>query len=161
MNVEEMTIEKAAEFIGEMDAKVAGEIISKLGTLTGADIIEELPVRQAGNIMEKVEPKAGGAIMGEVVSDTRIGLFNVLSEESLTDLLSSTPVEAHLELPLQTLFDRLPKVPASSLAVTDPPPVDPNLLPPVATQVSPTLGIYESQTGELTWATLVESPDET
>lgn len=156
---EEMVSETTVAVIEQMNLAVAISILSNVTASTGADIIEGLPLGIARFIIDRLEPEVGGAFMGEVNAQTRIGLINILSEESLTNILPEIPVEALLELPLQTLFDRLPKVPASSLAIKNPPPVDPNLFQPVLVQLTPTLAIYESQTGELTWVTLVSSPE--
>ena len=62
-------------------------------------------------------------------------------------------------IPAQVLFDKLPKAPVDQLVIEDLPDLDPDLPPPVAVQVTPTLVIYTSPlTGVLTWGKVVGSP---
>jgi PGF-pre-PGF domain-containing protein len=156
--IEKTTIDAATKIIDQASDIGAGAILSKASGLAGADIVKNLGVQKSASVMDNVEPKKAGEIMGQVNTSTKESLVQNMSQPALINTLSETPIAAIKEINIALLFQSLPQVPASQLAIVDPPAVDPSLPAPTAVQVAPGLVIYQSQTGVLTWGTLVGSP---
>ena len=154
--VDQMGTAAAANVVGAMNPADAGALVSKVSTSTGVALVGELGAAAAAPIVDNVEPVADGAIMSQVGTETLTGLIQDMAPESLPNALAQTDVAALGAVDPQVYFDALPQIPASSVAITATPGVDPTLPGAEVVQVTPTLAVYSSPlTGELTWVTLI------
>ena len=100
-----------------------------------------------------------GAIL-EAVSNTKVeGIVANMPEAKLIERLPEMSAGKLHSLSPRVLFDNLPSVPTEAIAREFAPVVDPSCAPPVVTQVSQELLVYEvCDTAELAWAKMVSSP---
>lgn len=157
--LEKLPPEQAALVISQLDPQTAGRIFDELDTAFAAQIAEELTILTLAEVLVNTSPEKAGAIMSLLSIETVIALINAIAEEALINILPRMSLERFFQIPLEVLLNRLPSVPAEQLAFEVPPEPDPTLPPPVKTQVSDVLTIYNiPDTGERVWARLVGSP---
>ena len=157
--IEQLTVDFAADLIQELTTATAAAIMEQIDAATAADVIDQVDTTRAADILSEVDPEKAGAIMEELSTAKVTDIVQEMPEDKLIERLPELSPEKLYEIPAQVLFDRLPNVPVDQLVIEDLPDLDPNLPPPVAVQVTPTLVIYTSPlTGELTWGKVVGSP---
>ena len=157
--LQQLDSDKATAILEELESSKAASILDLVDTGKVVELLSDISSDYASEILALVSPAHAGDIMANISPAKTIEIVQLMDQAKLIERLPEMPVERLSQIPVQVLFDKLPKVPASQLAIENPPQAGAGLPPPTAVEVTSTLVIYTvPDTGELEWATLVGSP---
>ena len=131
-------------------------IIEKVSDDSASQIISHLQPAAASDLLAEVSPNKAAAVLEGMSTNVLVSIVREMNEEKLTERLQVISVEKLLDIPTDTLLERLPKVSAGHLIFEVAPQGDPGLAPPSANQISPKIATHSiSRTGNGTWTTLI------
>ena len=157
--VEALTTTKAAEIMEQVTTAKAAAIVEAVSTTKAAEIMTGVTDSKASDVLATVSKEKAGALLDRIPTTKVASIVGIMPEAKLVERLPEMSTQALYNIPAAILFSNLPSVPVEQLVLEIPPQPDPNLSPPLFTQVSDTLAIYQlPSTGQLTWAILVGSP---
>ncbi len=157
--VEALTTTKAAEIMEQVTTAKAAAIVEAVSTTKAAEIMTGVTDSKASDVLATVNKEKAGALLDLIPTTKVASIVGIMPEAKLVERLPEMSAQALYNIPAAILFSNLPSVPVEQLVLEIPPQPDPNLSPPLFTQVSDTLAIYQlPSTGQLTWAILVGSP---
>ncbi|MDP6420430.1 MAG: PGF-pre-PGF domain-containing protein [SAR202 cluster bacterium] len=157
--IEALTTTKAAGIVEALTTTKAAAIVEAVSTTKAAEIMTGVTDSKASDVLATVNKEKAGALLDLIPTTKVASIVGIMPEAKLVERLPEMSTQALYNIPAAILFSNLPSVPVEQLVLEVPPQPDPNLSPPLFTQVSDTLAIYQlPSTGQLTWAILVGSP---
>ena len=157
--LEQVATTKAAGIVEALTTTKAAAIVEAVSTTKAAEIMTGVTDSKASDVLATVNKEKAGALLDLIPTTKVASIVGIMPEAKLVERLPEMSAQALYNIPAAILFSNLPSVPVEQLVLEIPPQPDPNLSPPLFTQVSDTLAIYQlPSTGQLTWAILVGSP---
>ncbi|MCH8109834.1 MAG: PGF-pre-PGF domain-containing protein [Chloroflexi bacterium] len=153
--------EDAAVVIQGIDDEDAAAIFEAMDAEDAAPIAVDVETEKLSDILSIVSPEQAANILELLPTEKVTEIVQTMDEDKLVERLPLMSPDKLFEIQVQVLFDNLPSVPASQLAGEIPPVADPSLPLPqrIPDPENDSRFTYVvSQTGELVWVVLVNSP---
>ena len=149
--------EDAADLISSVEPDQAAGILAELEPDDAAGIIQEVEASVAAELISTTAPDVAAAIIEEMDAPTVVELVEAMSQVKLVERLPELSVGKLSEIPAQLLFDKLPTVSVSHLALETPPQVEPSLPQPAIVQSTPSQITFAAETRESLWTALTDT----